>query len=135
MLGRPKSEHRSAQHDGAAVSPQHGALPTLTEVIEIEADAVPAAVGQAPLPPESLPLESPSAVVADTGVALTTQVLEALRPRVDALLEARLREVLAPQLARLADEAVQCARGELAAALHTLVAQAVAEVLARRRKP
>jgi len=133
---RPKSEHHGAQHEGTPINPQRGALPTLTEVIEIKAEASSAVERRASLPPESLPLEgSASTIVAVSGPALTTQVLEALRPRVDALLEARLREVLAPQLSRLAEEAVQCVRGELATALHALVAQAVAEVLARRRKP
>jgi len=133
---RPKSEYRSAQHEGSAISPHRVALPTLTEVIEVKTEAWPAVERRASLPPESLPLEAPSSATnADSGAALTTQVLAALRPRVDALLEARLREVLAPQLSRMAEEAVQCASGELAAAMHALVAQAVAEVLERRRKP
>ena len=123
------------------MTPQRGALPTLTEVIEFEADAPVGAGGPAPLPPESLPLDSQAAAaasahnVAETGAALTVQVLEALRPRIDALLEARLRDVLAPQLARLAADAAECARKELSVALHALVAQAVDEVLAQRRKP
>ncbi len=116
------------------MTPQRGAPPTLTEVIELDADALPVAEGPASLPPESMPMESPAAAI-DTGAALTTQVLEALRPRIDALLEARVREVLAPQLSRLADDALQCVRRELASAVRALVAQAVDEVLARRSKP
>lgn len=114
---------------------QRGALPTLTEVIDIAVDALPPATAPKPLPPEALPLESNPAMPQDTAAALSTQVFEALRPRIDALLEARLREVLAPQLARLADDTVQYLRVELASALQVLVGQAVDEVLARRRKP
>jgi len=110
-----------------------GALPTLTEVIDIEADALLSET--AALPPESLPLESQPVVRAEPGVALTTQVLETLRPRIDALLEARLQAVIAPQLARLSDEVVRSLRGELAGVMHSLVAQAVDDLLARRRKP
>lgn len=113
-----------------------GTLPTLTEVIAIEADVPMQATGPASLPPESLPLEAqPMLQAADLGAALTTQVLEALRPRIDALLQARLQAAMAPQLARLADDLVHELRGELASALQALVAQAVDEVLARRRKP
>lgn len=125
---------------------QRGVLPTLTEVVETPID-VPTGAGTdvpAPLPPESLPLDAQAATaataasaryVAEAGAALTMQVLEALRPRVDALLEAQLREALAPLLTRLADSAVQSARAELSMAMHALVAQTVKEVLAQRRKP
>ena len=112
-----------------------GALPTLTEVIDIASDELEPVVGSATLAPESLPLESQPVLPTDTGVALTIQVLETLRPRIDALLEARLKAVIAPQLSRLTDEVVQSLRGELASVMRELVAQAVADLLARRRKP
>jgi hypothetical protein len=111
-----------------------GALPTLTEVIEIEAAALMPAAGSAELPPESLPLESQPVLPVDMGAALTTQVLETLRPRIDALLQARLQAAIAPQLSRLADEAVRSLRVELASVMQLLVAQAVDDLLARRRK-
>lgn len=120
---------------------QRGVLPTLTEVVETRADVPMGADAVAPLPPESWPLDAQAATaasarnVADTGAALTMQVLDALRPRVDALLEAHLRDALAPLLTRLADSAVQSARAELSMAMHALVAQTVKEVLAQRRKP
>jgi hypothetical protein len=112
-----------------------GTLPTLTEVIDIQDELLDSATAPVALPPESLPLEAQPAWAADTGVALTTQVLETLRPRIDALLESRLQAVIAPELSRLADEVVHSLRGELAGVMHTLVAQAVEDVLARRRKP
>lgn len=112
-----------------------GALPTLTEVIEIEADALASGFGPVVLTTEALALDERTPVPADPAVALTTQVLETLRPRIDALLEARLQAVIAPQLARLSEDLVQTLRGELVVAMRSLVAQAVDDLLARRRKP
>ena len=113
---------------------RHGALPTLTEVIEVTAEpSAPAA-----LAPESLPLESAPSQAAESPestAVLTQQVLALLRPRIDALLEARLREAMAPLLARCADELQKGLRIELAAAMQALAAQAVDEALARRHKP
>lgn len=99
---------------------KRGVLPTLTEVIE-------GAQVQTAAPAV--------AAASDDAAALTAEILDALQPRIDALLEARLREALAPQLARLADGAVRGVRLEIAASLQTLVAQAVADALARRRTP
>ncbi len=113
----------------------HGSLPTLTEVIDIEADVPVQATGPVSLPPESLPLDAQPLLPADQDAMLTTQALEALRPRIDALLEARLQAAMAPPLARLVDDLVHQLRGELASAMQALVAQAVDEVLSRRRKP
>jgi hypothetical protein len=113
---------------------QRGALPTLTEVIEVSTELLPATAPPTPLAAESLPLESPFVAPAVTRSALTTQVLEALRPRIDALLDARVRDVLAPQLSRLADAAMLSVRTELAGVVQALVAQAVDEVLAQRRR-
>jgi hypothetical protein len=112
-----------------------GALPTLTEVIDIEKEALVLVAGQAPPSAESVPFESVPPPRGDPAVALTTQVLETLRPRIDALLAARLQAAMAPQMERLAEELVRSLRTELAEAMKTLVAQAVDDVLARRRKP
>jgi hypothetical protein len=112
-----------------------GALPTLTEVIDIEADALVSGFGPAVQTSEALPLEERPIAPVDPAIALTTQVLETLRPRIDALLEARLQAVIAPQLARLSDDILRSLRSELATAMRLLVAQAVDDLLARRRKP
>jgi hypothetical protein len=117
------------------MSAHRGSLPTLTEVIEIDSAAQVQAVNRAALQAESMPLESSSAVCDDMAAALTAQVLESLRPRIDALLQTRLQAALAPQLARLADELGEQLRSELASALQALAAQAVDEALARRRNP
>ena len=113
---------------------RRGSLPTLTEVIDIEADALAPAPGHAVLPPESLPMEAQPLVLPDPAMALTTQVLDTLRPRIDALLASRLQAAIAPHLERLSDELVQTLRAELSAVMQKLVSQAVNDVLARRHK-
>lgn len=87
-------------------------LPTLTEVVELR------------------PAGAPTAVDAQ---ALIEQVLAELAPRIDRLFEARLREALAPALARAADGLIRDTRAELSATLHDLVQEAVARVLQERR--
>lgn len=101
-------------------------LPTLTEVVmegQAQADA-PAPAG----PPATA---SPPAVD-EAGVV--DAVMAALQPRIDLMLEYRLREALAPLLARAADTIVADARQELAQTLRDVVARAVGQELARRRR-
>jgi hypothetical protein len=107
-------------------------MPTLTEVIEVPVGPVPADTGPAPLPPDSVPMEMLAVAPVDDGGAIIAEVLDLLRPRVDALLAARIREALAPQVLRLADESAQRLRDELNAEVQALAAQALAEVLAAR---
>ena len=64
---------------------------------------------------------------------LSRQVLADLQRQLDLMLEVRLREALAPALARAADALIRDARKELTAALRDAVARAVAQELARRR--
>ena len=110
-------------------------LPTLTEVIEVQADRLDVDTGPAPLPPESVPMELLPTTPVDAASATTAEVLEMLRPRVDALLEACVREALATQELVLADETTQRVHGDFAGALQALIAHAVDDVLARRHKP
>ena len=103
-------------------------LPTLTEVLElgretaatVPDDAAPTAPGSAT--PEAA--AEPGAVGAGDLVA---QVLALLEPRIGALLEAQLREALAPALARAADGLIRDVRAELAPTLRGLVEEAVAQ--------
>ncbi len=127
-------------------------LPTLTEVVLLggesvhvpAADAPPNATestalgGSEPLPAlfadQRLSAESLLASALPGGAAmdahaLTQHVLTELTPRVDALLEARLREALAPALARAADGLIRQARDELTLALRELVLEAVDRTL------
>jgi hypothetical protein len=76
-----------------------------------------------------LPLSLPDA---DT---LTEHVLSDVQRQVDLVLEQRLRERLAPALARLTDALVREVRSELGTTLHDIVQRAVAIELARHRRP
>lgn len=112
----------------------HGSLPTLTEVIEIQGDSGPALDDPVPLPPESLTLETTDEAAGrtlDTSV-LVDHVMAMLRPRIDALLQARLQEMIELQLARVAGEAGRAAGDELERTLHDLVSRVVEDIAARR---
>jgi hypothetical protein len=91
-------------------------LPTLTEVLELGRDGA-------------------AATPAPAGTDLVAQVLAALEPRVGALLETRLREALAPALARAADGLIRDVRAELAPTLRSLVEEAVAQAQRQPRSP
>ena len=88
-------------------------LPTLTEVVDVAAPVL--------VPPGEDELRR--AILAD------------IQRQVDLMLEVRLREALAPALARLTDALVRDARGELASSLRDIVARAVAQELSRHREP
>ena len=112
-----------AEIDGAVqdLPPQADRLPTLTEVLQLAAP-VPEPVDPAPVagPGPGQAARAPDAEV------LVAQVLASLAPRIDALVEARLREALAPALARAADGLIREARDELARVLLEVVGEAVA---------
>ena len=63
---------------------------------------------------------------------LSAEVLFELEQRIDSLFESRLREALAPALARAADGLIREARQELSGALRTMVEDAVTRALERR---
>ena len=64
---------------------------------------------------------------------LTQRVLADLQRQIDLMLEQRIREAMAPALARLTDALVRDARAELASTLRDVVARAVAQELSRHR--
>jgi hypothetical protein len=101
-------------------------VPVLTEEVVPMGLVVPPHVAPAPLD-----TEPPRAAFDEQ--AVTQQVLLALQRQLDLMLEYRLREVLAPLLARAADGLVRDARTELAGTLRDLVERAVAQELARHR--
>ena len=128
-------------------------MPTLTEVLELapHAEAAEAAESgqsaeasgfvhdEAAFPGAEMaggPALDPSAVAAAEPVldtrALVNDVLAELQPRIDMLFESRLREALAPALARAAEGLIREARSELGSALHELVNDAVQRALQRR---
>jgi hypothetical protein len=97
-----------------AGAPPPGKVPTLTEVIGQEA----ASQALAPSPSEQ---------------ELVQRVLANVQRQVDLMLEQRLREAMAPALARLTDALLRETRGELASTLRDIVARAVAQELSRHR--
>jgi hypothetical protein len=64
---------------------------------------------------------------------LIQRILSELQRQVDLMLEYRLREALAPALARATDALVRDTRNELAQAMRDLVARAVSQELSRHR--
>lgn len=103
-------------------------LPTLTEVV------MEGPVGHAPATAMRKPAAPPAPPAAATDASpIVNAVLASLQPRIDLMLEYRLREALSPLLARAADTIVQETRAELARTLRDVVARAVAQELARRR--
>ncbi|MBA3597622.1 MAG: hypothetical protein H0W40_09605 [Methylibium sp.] len=65
---------------------------------------------------------------------LVERVLADVQRQIDPLLEQRLREMLAPVLARWSEALVEDSRERLASVLHDVVAQAVARELERQRR-
>lgn len=138
-----------------AGAPKPARVPTLTEVIEVgdttlpppielqdEPEAAwertarfgaPAAAPEAtaqPVPVTGVPVPAAPALDEER---LAERILADVQRQVGVMLEHRVRETLAPALARLTDAVVQEARVELASALRDMVARAVAQELARQR--
>lgn len=119
--------------------PAPARLPTLTEVMQ-EGRGVPALrrVSEAVAPPVP-ERAAEAAAAADPGgtpvdeARIVEAVLIGLQQRVDLMLEYRLREALAPLLARATDAILQETRVELAHTLRDVVARAVGQELTRRR--
>jgi len=143
-----------------AGAPKAARVPTLTEVIEVaDTAAAPAATDaqqeEAPwerttrfapaemsaalrVEPAAVPATLPLLVQAAAPPVidedrLAERILADVQRQVGVMLEHRIRETLAPVLARLTDAVVQEARIELASALRDMVARAVAQEMARQR--
>ena len=101
-------------------------VPTLTEVLDLDRDPMLATVRLDALPPHQMTLP---VAAADE---LSAEVLFELEQRIDSLFESRLREALAPALARVVDGLIRESRQELSAALRDLVEDAVTRALERR---
>jgi hypothetical protein len=72
---------------------------------------------------------TPAASAAVNEAAIVQRVLDELQPRVAAMLEARLRDALAPALARAGETLIREARDELGAVTRALVEESLAQVL------
>jgi hypothetical protein len=110
-------------------------VPTLTEVIiDLPADSSsPAAPNastrvDAQVAPETLMAE---ALMQETRIV--SKVIERLQPRIDVLFEHRLREALAPTVARVYAALADDVRKELARKIREAVEQAVNEEMGRHR--
>ena len=101
-------------------------VPTLTEVLDVDDQVL---IGNARFDARPHQQLAPALSVADE---LSADVLFELEQRIDSLFESRLREALAPALARAADGLIREARLELSAALRDLVDDAVTRALERR---
>ncbi len=110
-------------------------LPTLTEVLELGRESVADVALLATVDAADAPAGAdPCAVVSRSRhIDPVDEVLALLEPRIGALLEGRLREALAPALARAADGLIRAAQAELAPALRGLVEEAVAQALRQPR--
>jgi len=139
------------------IRPHPAQVPTLTEVIDLDAPlAVPqvpaapasaAAPSPAPAPAvrtppislDSLPVlaeaVSPAALQPEVSEAqLAHRVLADVQKQVDGMLEFRLREALAPVLARHTEAIVRDLRDELSRTLKDVVARSVTQELAKLRQ-
>lgn len=118
-----------------------GALPTLTEVIEVEdTNRVAPGFETTEVAPFGLDVgvgttEAPPGKGDTDGTleALVDHVLAAIGPRIDALLEARLREIVAPTVLRQVNTAMNAVRAELSAELRAATQQALDADRAGRR--
>lgn len=131
-------------------------VPTLTEVVarsepaavDVRLDEAPPAAdvtqgappADAEMAPESATDASAPALLQSGAGALRSeaqlvqQVLADVQRQVELMLEYRMRETLAPILARATDTMIRDARSQLANALHEMVARAVAQELSRHRE-
>jgi len=121
-------------------------VPTLTEMVAWPAEAMTADVVSGPAGTVAEPVlvsvaepvaAAPSPVhpvlPAITEAQLTQHILTDVQRQIDLMLEYRLREALAPVLARATDNLVRESRSELASTLRDVVARAVAQEMSRHR--
>lgn len=126
----------------AAVAEATAALPQDSSVADEGQPAAPASVdlqlddvGPGEQPVESA-LRAGSAArqtALPTDTQLIQQVLADVSRQVELMLEYRMRETLAPILARATDAMIRDARNQLVNTLHEMVARAVAQEMARHR--
>ncbi len=101
------------------------ATPTVPPATPVQPAAAPA-----PTTTAAAPARSGASHAGD--VQLTQRVLADLQRQVELMLEVRLREALAPILARASDTLVRDAKKELTAAMRDIVSRSIARELGRR---
>lgn len=110
--------------------PRPAQVPVLTEVIEIQAPLAPT------VPVEQPPAPAPVAAMPElpSEQQISQRVLQDVQRQIDSMLDFRLREALAPVLARHTDALVQDLRQELSHTLRDVVNRAVSQELAKLRQ-
>jgi hypothetical protein len=114
-----------------------GRLPTLTEVVElVELGEVVEPLSEAGATANAAagPGEGALPGGAIDEAALVADVIAGLQQRIDLGFEYRLREAIAPALARATEALLRELRDELARTLREVVGRAVAQELARRER-
>jgi hypothetical protein len=123
------------------------APPPVAEVVEAPPPRAPVAPVAQPAPPAFAattpaaltplpPSPAPRAAAAATPLneeAIVQRVLADVQRQLDLVFEYKLRELLAPTLARMADSLIRDTRNELATTLREIVTRAVAQELQRTR--
>lgn len=94
------------------------------------------------LPPHPLPVlteivEAPAEPAPDAGpgvqAGMEGELISRVMRELDLMLEARLREILAPAIARATDQMIREARDDLASMLGEILSRAVVQELSRPR--
>lgn len=129
--------------------PHPAQVPTLTEIIEVQAQAQapasqpapsplvpPVSAIRPPVPLDALPVlgEVVSAPPAVSEAQLAHRVLSDVQRQIDSMLEFRLKEAMAPLLARHTEAIARDLRDELNRTLKDVVARSVAQELAKLRQ-
>lgn len=112
-----------------AAAPPVAAVPVATPMAASAAPPAAPVVAVAAAAP-AMPPVATAAPINET--QLVQRILVDLQRQIDLMLEVRLREALAPVLARATDTLIRDARKELTTAMRDAVARSVAEELARR---
>lgn len=119
----------------SAGRPPPGSIPTLTEIVPWPTATKPPAKAELDREPEPALAASPHSPGEPEPpldeAQLVQRVLADIDRQIDLMLEVRLREALAPALARAADALVRDARKELTSALHYVVSRSVARELGK----
>lgn len=134
--------------------PHPAQVPTLTEIIDVQGPAPVASIGRPPVALDALPVlgevvsppgqqsvplarpfpQQPDLPPAVTEAQLAHRVLSDVQRQIDGMLEYRLKEAMAPLLARHTEAIARDLRDELNRTLKDVVARSVAQELAKLRQ-
>ncbi len=134
--------------------PHPAQVPTLTEIIDVQGQAPVASIGRPPVSLDALPVlgevvsppgqqtlplaqpvpQQPDLPPAVTEAQLAHRVLSDVQRQIDGMLEYRLKEAMAPLLARHTEAIARDLRDELNRTLKDVVARSVAQELAKLRQ-